>query len=96
MPGIRRLHLDVLKPSEPSIIDLAKKLTALKGVETVDIVVKEVDRRVEKVRIVAEGDNLDFEKMRVVIEGVGASVHGIDRVTSGGKLASESEKGSCF
>ena len=89
MPGIKRLHLDVLKPSEPSIIELTKKLAALKGVDAVDIVVKEVDRRVEKVRIIAEGDNLDFDKIRVVIEGIGASVHSIDRVSSGAKLACE-------
>ncbi|MHB8808109.1 MAG: DUF211 domain-containing protein, partial [Anaerolineaceae bacterium] len=38
---IRRLVLDVLKPIEPSIVDLAKKLSVLEGISAVNISIAE-------------------------------------------------------
>jgi len=86
MTMIRRLVLDVLKPLEPSSIELAKKLSVVKGIEGVDIDVREVDRKVETVRITLEGEWLDFEKIEAALEKYGAVVHSIDRVTAGNRV----------
>ena len=82
---IRRLVLDVLKPLEPSSIELAKKLSVVKGVEAVDITVREVDRKVETVRVTLEGEWLDIDKIEAALERYGAVVHSIDRVTAGNR-----------
>lgn len=89
MTMVRRLVLDVLKPIEPSTIDLAKKLAEIKGIEAVDIDVREVDRKVETVRVTVEGEWLDFEKINTALEKYGAVVHSIDRVTAGNRLISQ-------
>jgi len=88
MASIRRLVLDVLKPLEPSCIELAMRLSGLKGIEAVDIDVREVDRKVETVRLTLEGEWLDFEKINNVLEKHGAVVHSVDRVTAGNRLTS--------
>jgi len=85
MTMIRRLVLDVLKPLEPSSIELAKKLSVVKGVEAVDITVREVDRKVETVRVTLEGEWLDIDKIEASLERYGAVVHSIDRVTAGNR-----------
>ncbi len=83
MTGVRRLELDVLKPNEPSVVSISEKLSALKGVDAVDILVREVDRKVETVRIIIEGDNLDLDNIKNVLEKAGAAIHSVDRVSSG-------------
>lgn len=84
--AINRLVLDVLKPEEPSIVVISSSLSKIKGVGGVDITVKEVDKRLETVRIVLEGGDLDVDKIIAVIEKSGASVHSIDRVSSGKRI----------
>ena len=88
MTTIRRLVLDVLKPLEPSCVELAGKLSAVKGVEAVDIDVREIDRKVETVRLTLEGEWLDFERINATLEKYGAVVHSVDRVTAGNRLTS--------
>ena len=83
---IRRLVLDVLKPIEPSSIDLAKKLGEIKGIDAVYVKVREVDRKVETVILTIEGEWLDFEKINHALEKYGAVVHSIDGVTAGNRL----------
>lgn len=86
MTGIRRLVLDVLKPGDLSLVDMASDLGKLKNVQGVDIVVKDVDRRVEKVRITVEGDDLDYQIIKKQIEDEGANIQSIDRVSSGKEI----------
>ncbi|NUN11563.1 DUF211 domain-containing protein [Candidatus Micrarchaeota archaeon] len=86
MTGIRRLVLDVLKPGDLSLVDMAADLGKLKNVQGVDIVVKDVDRRVEKVRITVEGDDLDYSTIKKRIEDDGASIQSVDRVSSGKEI----------
>lgn len=89
MGGLKRIVLDVLKPNEPSIIELSSRLETVKGVECVDITVKDTERKVEKVRIIIEGDQISFDKLKTILEEVGASIHGIDRVSCGKRLLTE-------
>jgi len=86
MAGLKRVVLDVLKPAEPSIVDMAKRLGELDGVEGVEISVREIDRRVETVKITIEGDNLNFDKINTALDRYGATIHSIDKVAGGKKL----------
>ena len=80
--------LDILKPIEPYLMELGKRISELKGVEAVDLSVKEVDRKVETVRMTIEGEWLEFDKINSILEKYGAVVHSIDRITVGNRLTS--------
>ncbi len=83
MGNLRRIVLDVLKPLEPNIVDLVKKVSRLSGVEGVNITIYEVDHRVENAKITVEGNELSFSELKVIIEENGAAIHSIDEVAAG-------------
>jgi len=83
---IRRLILDVLKPHNPPKIELADKLSKIKGIIGVDVITIEIDKEVENVKIILEGPNIDFEKIKKVIEDLGGAIHSIDEVAAGKKI----------
>ncbi|MBC7114686.1 MAG: uncharacterized protein PWR13_1359 [Archaeoglobi archaeon] len=87
--GIKRLVLDVLKPHEPRIIELAVELGRLEGVGGVNISLYEVDQQTENVKVTIEGDNLDFDRIKDLIEEYGGVIHSIDEVAAGRKLVEE-------
>lgn len=91
MAKIRRLVLDVLKPHEPTIIELAGQLSALNGVEAVNISINEIDRKVENAKITIEGSDLDYEKVEQVIKENGGTVHSIDEVVAGKMIIEDAE-----
>jgi uncharacterized protein len=80
---IRRLVLDTLKPHDPSIIDVAQGLSDLQGVETVNISIYEMDRKVENAKITIEGNDIQFEAIESVIMDNGGAIHSIDEVVAG-------------
>lgn len=55
MNGIRRIVLDILKPHEPKITDMALKLTSLSNIDGVNITVYEIDKETENVKVTIEG-----------------------------------------
>ena len=79
-PRLTKLALDVMKPHEPSILELAKALSQLEEVSRVGIELGEVDMETETVRVVLEGEDLDYEKIKRTIKDFGAVVHSIDEV----------------
>jgi hypothetical protein len=83
MGKILRLVLDVLKPHNPSIIEVAGELSELTGVEAVNISIYEVDQRVENAKITVEGSNLVYDEILTVIGENGGAVHSIDEVVAG-------------
>ncbi|MBS3068418.1 DUF211 domain-containing protein [Candidatus Micrarchaeota archaeon] len=83
MAGIRKVVLDVLIPLQISSIDLAKKLSKMKGVDGVDINIHEVERKVEIAKLTIIGDELDFDLLKKSIEDTGASIQSVDRVLAG-------------
>ena len=83
MGNLRRLVLDVLKPLDPSIVELVQLLAEQKGVDGVNISIYEIDRRVENAKITIEGHDLMYEDIVGVIEDNGGSVHSIDEVAAG-------------
>lgn len=83
MGNILRLVLDVLKPHNPSIIQMAGELSELAGVEAVNISIYEIDQRVENAKITLEGTDINYETVLTVIGEVGGTVHSIDEVVAG-------------
>ena len=83
MANLRRVVLDVLKPMEPSIVELSQELADLEGVDGVNISIYEIDRRVENAKVTSEGRALSFAAVLAVIESNGGAVHSIDEVASG-------------
>jgi len=86
---IRRLVLDVLKPHNPSIVDLSKELSELDGVEGVNIITYEIDQKVENVKIILGGSNIDFETVKKKLESLGAVIHSVDEVAAGTRIVEE-------
>lgn len=80
---IRRLVLDVLKPMEPNIIEMAEIISRKDGVSAVNISMVEIDLKVENAKITIEGDNILYEEIRDQIEDMGGSIHSIDEVVAG-------------
>jgi hypothetical protein len=91
MGNIRRLVLDVLKPHEPSIIDLAKELSELEGVSAVNISIYEIDRKVENAKITMEGEDIVYEKVVEVVTELGGVIHSIDEVVAGSKIIDDAD-----
>ena len=83
MGNLRRLVLDVLKPLDPSIVDLVQTIAGLHGVDGVNISIYEIDRRVENAKVTVEGHDLQYKNIISVIEENGGSVHSIDEVAAG-------------
>jgi len=78
--------MDVLKPLEPSIVELAQVLSDLEGVDGANISIYEIDRRVENAKITIEGHHLNYQNIVRVIEENGGAVHSIDEVAAGNVL----------
>ncbi|XRP96454.1 DUF211 domain-containing protein [Methanocaldococcus sp. 16A] len=89
MNGIRRIVLDILKPHEPKITDMALKLTSLSNIDGVNITVYEIDKETENVKVTIEGNNLDFDEIQKIVESLGGTIHSIDEVVAGKKIIEE-------
>lgn len=83
---IKRLVLDVLKPHQPSILEMAVTLSSLKGISGVNFTLQEIDRKTESVTLTVEGTDIQFEEVRRVVKEAGAAIHSIDEVVAGRKI----------
>lgn len=83
--------LDVLKPHNPSIIDVAQQLSVLEGISGVNISIKEVDQETETVKITVKGDSINYDLVDETIRDAGAVIHSVDNVSSGKELVDELE-----
>ena len=89
---LRRLVLDVMKPIKgPSIIDVAKSIASLNGIDGVNITVKELDVETATLNITIEGGDISFDKVEDVLESLGCVIHSIDQVITGKKVVEEPE-----
>ena len=89
MSEIRRIVLDVLKPHRPSVVEMSRKLTSIKGVDGVNCTLDEVDQETESVRVTIEGPAIDFEKVEQTLRESGAVIHSVDSVSVGKKLVED-------
>lgn len=85
MSKIRRLVLDILKPHQPSIVEISQELSEVDGVEGVNCSLIEVDEEVKNIKITIEG-SFNEEPVRDVIENEAGSIHSIDEVAVGERL----------
>lgn len=82
--NILRLVLDVDKAIDrPSLLDIAKAISACTGIEAVNITVSEIDVETMGMDITIEGQNLVYEQLARAIEATGAVVHSIDQIVCG-------------
>ena len=91
MSRLRRIVLDVLKPHEPSIMELSKSIGILPGIDGVDISVFGIDKKVENVKITVEGPDINFDDVERVILENGGAIHSIDKVSTGRKIIEEAD-----
>ena len=83
---LRRLVLDVLKPHNPSILDLSNKLSNVKGIDGVNIITIEMDKEVENVKIILQDPEINFNKVKKIIEESGSAIHAVDEVAIGKEI----------
>ena len=91
MALVRRLVLDVLKPHNPSIVELSQILADMEGVDGIDITVCEIDRKVENVKVTLEGTDINIEEVEKIINENGGTIHSIDKVSTGRKVVEEAK-----
>lgn len=83
MGAVRRLVLDTLKPHDPNIIELAQKISELTGVDSVNISIYEIDRKVENAKITIEGQDIQYPDAASLIRELGGTIHSIDEAVAG-------------
>ena len=86
---IRRLVLDVLKPHNPSVVELSEALSHLQGVEGVNVIIYEIDQKVENAKVIIAGSSIDFESIKKRLEEMGATIHSVDEVAAGKRIVEE-------
>jgi len=86
---IRRLVLDVLKPHNPSVVELSEALSHLESIEGVNVIIYEIDQQVENVKVTIAGSSIDFESVKKKLEEMGATIHSVDEVAAGKRIVEE-------
>ena len=89
MTELKRLVLDVLKPHKPSLIELAQRLSALKGIEGVNCSLDEVDQETETVKVTIEGTAIAYDSVEAILRELGAVIHSVDEVAAGKRLVED-------
>jgi hypothetical protein len=80
MVRLQQVTLDVLKPHEPSILELANALGAQGGDYQVRVRVAEMDEKTETLEVIVTGTDVDLAALEKTITTLGGSVHSIDEV----------------
>jgi hypothetical protein len=83
---IKRLILDVLKPHNPSIVEVSKQLSELKGISGVNCMLEEVDKETDSLKITIEGTDINYDEVEKTLESLGAVIHSIDCVSAGKQI----------
>ncbi len=91
MSQIKRLVLDVLKPHEPTMVEVASAIGDIKDVDGVNMSLYEVDQQTENVKITVEGSDINYDVVLRTIENLGAVVHSVDEIIAGRKIVEEEE-----
>ena len=86
---MRRLVLDVLKPHNPSVVELSEALSHLEGVEGVNVIIYEIDQQVENAKVIIAGSSIDFESIKKKLEEMGATIHSVDEVAACKRIVEE-------
>ena len=76
---------DVVKPHNPSIVELSEAIAELSGISKVDIDVKDYDSNIERLKIITTGEQLSLEEIQETIRRYGGNVASLDGVSTLGK-----------
>jgi len=91
MAVVTRVLLDVLKPHDPSVLELAQAISQVGGYR-VRLRVLEMDKNTETLEIEVAATAIDFAAVQQVIQDLGGSLHSIDEVdVEGAAFATETE-----
>lgn len=90
MSKIRHIVLDVLKPHDPPVIDIASAIGDIEGVDGVNITVMQVDKDVEGVKVTIKGQDINFKEVQKIIEDNSCSIHSVDKVSCGEEIVKDS------
>lgn len=86
--NVRRVVLDVDKSlNRPTLIELARDIEIVPGVEALNISVTEMDMETMGTNITVEGTNIDYDELIETIERTGAAIHSVDEIAVGRRLA---------
>ncbi|MDY6769199.1 MAG: DUF211 domain-containing protein [Candidatus Nanohaloarchaea archaeon] len=91
MAPTRRIVLDVLKPHEPSMREIAGRVADVNGVSGANAILVEIDEDVENVKMTVVGDDIDYDAVEQEVEDMGGSVHSIDEIVCGEEMVEESK-----
>ncbi|MGW0176344.1 DUF211 domain-containing protein [Rhodococcus sp. NPDC003322] len=81
---IRRLELDVDTTVDgPAMVELARRLEAVRGVEGVTLTVREIDIETVGLNVAVEGPDIEVDLLFGAIEKSGAVLHNINQVRAG-------------
>ena len=89
MAPVRRLVVDVLKPHDPPILEFARRVGDVKGVDGVNASLVELDNEVQNVKLTFEGEALTFEAIEATVERLGGTVHSVDQVACGERIVED-------
>lgn len=81
---IRRLVVDSMKPHNPDMIDFATSVVECPGVDSVNAVLEETDRKVQDVKLTIAVDDIEASAVEETVDDLGGSVHSINGVVCGG------------
>jgi uncharacterized protein len=87
--NIKRIILDVLKPHNPSILEIADRIGNLKGISGVNISLEEMDAKTHSVKVTIEGTDINYALVQEAISNCGAEIHSIDGVSAGMRIVEE-------
>ena len=82
MVRLKQVTLDVLKPHEPTLLELARALGEARDYE-IRIRLVEMDEKTETLEVIVSGSDVDLERLEETITALGGSVHSIDEVVVG-------------
>ena len=89
MANIKRIILDVLKPHNPSILEIADRISNIDGISGVNITLEEMDAKTHSVKVTIEGTDIQYQKVQEAISSCGAEIHSIDGVSAGMRIVEE-------
>jgi hypothetical protein len=89
MAPVKRLVVDLLKPYDPDVVELARVTAGIDGVDGVNAAVLENDKDVQTVKLTAEGDDVSPDAVADAVSDLGGAVHSIDEVVCGERLVEE-------
>mgnify|MGYP001253019494 FL=1 len=78
--SVKKIVIDALKPRDTPVLNLAKALCDISGIDEVDLTVVEVDAKTETVKLTLHGNNVDYDNISKVISDHSSTIRSIDEI----------------